>query len=105
MKKTLFILAIISLAAILLLSACSDKEAVESPSPEPVEESPSPSPSGQDIPSPEPTATPDPEPVILNPLTGLPIDEAYVNRRPVAIMINNIKQAMPQFGLMKADII
>jgi len=106
MKKTLIILAIIGLTAILLLSSCSDNEPVESPSPEPVEEiTPSPSPSKTPEPTPEPTATPVPEPVIVNPLTGLPINEAYINRRPVAIMINNIKQAMPQFGLMKADIL
>ncbi|MCL2841011.1 MAG: DUF3048 domain-containing protein [Defluviitaleaceae bacterium] len=38
-------------------------------------------------------------------LTGLPIDEAYVNRRPVAVVINNLRRALPQSGLASADII
>lgn len=57
-------------------------------------------------------ATPSPSGVIdetyngpVNPLTGTPIDEQYVNRRPVAIMINNLKAALPQQGISQADII
>ena len=46
------------------------------------------------------------EPVVLfrNPLTGLACDENLVNKRPVAMMINNIKQAIPQLGISNADI-
>ncbi len=40
-----------------------------------------------------------------NPLTGLPMNEALVNRKPVAIMLNNIKAAQPQQGNSQADII
>ena len=40
-----------------------------------------------------------------NPLTGLPIDEAWVDARPVAIMLNNLKAALPQQGNSQADII
>lgn len=40
-----------------------------------------------------------------NPLTGLSISEKYVNQRPVAVMINNIKLAQPLVGVSKADII
>ncbi len=49
---------------------------------------------------------PEEEPVVLfrNPLTGLPCDESFVNKRPVAMMINNIKQAIPQLGISNADI-
>ena len=80
----------------LLLSACGG-------TPEP-EDSASPSP------SPVPTvevATPSPTPYDgpVNPLTGLPIGEEWVNRRPVAIMLNNLKQALPQLGQSQADII
>ncbi|NCB64066.1 MAG: DUF3048 domain-containing protein, partial [Clostridia bacterium] len=50
---------------------------------------------------PEPTPYDGPE----NPLTGMPIDEKWVNQRPVAIMLNNLKQALPQLGQSKADII
>ncbi|MCD7947247.1 MAG: DUF3048 domain-containing protein [Oscillospiraceae bacterium] len=41
----------------------------------------------------------------LSPLTGLPISDEAANRRPVAIMLNNLKQAMPQLGQSQADII
>lgn len=40
-----------------------------------------------------------------NPLTGFPCDEATVNRRPVALMINNVKQSIPQLGIADADIL
>ena len=46
-----------------------------------------------------------PTPFTANPLTGLPMDEKYVNRRPVAVMLNNIKKAQPQLGVGKADMI
>ena len=51
---------------------------------------------------------PDPEPVIPmgeNPLTGLPLELEYVNNRPVAVILNNLYQAMPQLGISQADII
>ena len=44
------------------------------------------------------------ESVFFNPLTGLACDEVFVTKRPVAMMINNIKQAIPQLGISKADI-
>lgn len=40
-----------------------------------------------------------------NPLTGLPVSEDYENARPVAIMVNNLKGALPQLGVSEADII
>ena len=50
------------------------------------------------------------EPEIVDPrprslLTGLPIDEEYLNRRPIAVVINNIHVAQPQSGVTSADII
>ncbi|NLM14067.1 MAG: DUF3048 domain-containing protein [Epulopiscium sp.] len=41
----------------------------------------------------------------INPLTGLWIDEEAAKRRPVAVMINNLKKALPQSGISQADII
>ena len=38
-------------------------------------------------------------------LTGLPMDEEYVTRRPVAVVINNLFQAHPQSGITSADVI
>lgn len=92
-------LLVFSLCLMLALSACGKPTADPPPQPEhsipPVTAAPTP--------TPEPTPTPYSGPV--NPLTGLPIDEAYVNRRPVAIMLNNLKKALPQVGVSQADII
>ena len=41
----------------------------------------------------------------INPLTGLPGTKEMMTVRPVAIMINNIKQACPQVGISHADVI
>ena len=59
---------------------------------------------------PEAPVIPDPVPAVpagpVNPLTGLPVEDAtLVNRKPVAIMLNNIKVAQPQQGNSQADII
>lgn len=41
-----------------------------------------------------------------NPLTGLRgYNEAAVGKRPVAIMVNNIKASLPQYGIEQADVI
>lgn len=45
------------------------------------------------------------ESAYLSRLTGLPVKKDDVNRRPVAIMINNIKKALPQYGISHAGII
>ena len=45
-------------------------------------------------------------PTNINPLTGLPtMTEAGMGSRPVAIMVNNIPKAMPQYGVAAADVI
>lgn len=41
----------------------------------------------------------------VNPLTGLYIDEEQVNKRPFAVVINNLPKALPQSGIAQADII
>lgn len=46
-----------------------------------------------------------PEVVYTNPLSGLACDEYTTTKRPVAMMINNIKKATPQLGIARADII
>lgn len=99
MKKIGSILiAAIALCGLLTLAACSKQSTAEvsetfaAATSEPTTE-----------PTTEPTATPEPQ--CLNPLTGLPIDEAYLNRRPVAIMIEHRAVALPQLGIGSADII
>lgn len=45
-------------------------------------------------------------PTNISPLTGLPtMTEEGMGSRPVAIMVNNIPKAMPQYGVAAADII
>ena len=39
-----------------------------------------------------------------NDLTGLPMDEKYVNERPVGVMINNLEGAQPLLGVSDADL-
>ena len=80
---------------LLLLPACGEEEVV----------APSEAPSEivSELPTPEPEPSPTP---IVNPLTGEPTDdEGLSGRRPVAIMLNNLKAAMPQQGNSQADII
>ncbi len=60
--------------------------------------------------APVPSVEPEPseEPVYsgpFNPLTGLPVEEDISQKRPYAIMLNNIKAALPQYSVSQADII
>lgn len=87
------------LALALALTACGP---TEEPTP-----SESPTPSAAPVPTatvtPEPTAVPDEK---VNPLTGLPLTGEATNRqRPVAVMLNNIRKALPQQGNSQADIL
>ncbi len=51
------------------------------------------------------TTTAAPEPGQLNNLTGLPdLSPKAVGKRPVAIMVNNIRASLPQYGVYQADI-
>lgn len=42
---------------------------------------------------------------VFNPLTGMPMSAELKTKRPVAVTINNIKAALPQSGIAKADVI
>jgi hypothetical protein len=87
-------------ACMLFLSACGGGETVETP---PVE-SPSPAPSVSAAEEPSPSPSPEVEQTV-NPLTGLPMAEEKCNDRPIAVMLNNLKKALPQLGVSQADII
>lgn len=41
----------------------------------------------------------------VNPLTGMPIDEADTGKRPVAVCVDNLFSALPQYGVSQADIV
>ena len=50
---------------------------------------------------------PDPEPALpyRHPLTGVGMTEDISGDRPVAVMLNNLKKALPQLGVAQADLI
>ena len=50
------------------------------------------------------TVATDPPVLYRNPLNGEPMKQAYAGR-PVAVVVNNLKQALPQQGISQADII
>ena len=115
MKKYAFLLLAVFLLA--ALAGCGTDTPSESPSS--VSESVEPSSEAEVTPavsepasSAEPTAAPTPDnftmkvlqaPAVANPLTGLAAKSA--DARPVAVMINNLKKALPQHGLKDADIV
>lgn len=70
---------------------------------------PTPTPTPEPTPTPTPTPTPEPTPTPYNgptdPLTGLPVSEDISGKRPISVMINNLKAALPQCGVSGAAII
>ena len=113
------ILCLLFALLMVLLCACNSGEqptsspsASSAPTPTPsvslpVSPPPSetPEPSENPSPSPSPSEEPPVEITYTNPLTGMPMEEDTANQKPVAIMLNNIKAAMPQQGNSQADII
>ena len=106
MKRLITIL--LSAAMLLSLMACSKTETKPEPTPDP---EPVVEPEEPDVqPEPEPEPQPEPEePAVdwtgVNPLTGEPTEEDISGNRPVMVMLNNLKQALPQSGNGQADII
>ncbi len=101
-----------------LLAACSaepevpEEPEISQPEPQPQPEpEPAPQPEPDPIPEPEPEPEPDPDLFVaegnVNPLTGLcdGISDEALATRPVAVMINNMIKALPQWGISQADII
>lgn len=102
-RRTAMLLMLILVMTVLALSGCSKKKETKT------EEKPT---QQKEVKKQEPTpkVTKEPKeekiPENQNLLTGLPdlTDEA-IGKRPVAVMVNNIPAAMPQYGVEKADII
>lgn len=92
MKKYLYVLLTV-LLVVCILPACRKKE-------EPTEESA--------VTKEEEPEEPEPEviPENQNLLTGVPdLTDGAIGKRPVAVMVNNVPDAMPQYGVEQADII
>lgn len=97
MKRTI---CLFTAFLLLFLPACGDT--VDNPT-QPPESQSLPLP---ETPAPTPNPTPQPTPLpFREPLTGLPCAEDLSGKRPVAIMLNNLKAALPQQGNSQADII
>lgn len=96
MKRILALLLVLCL----MLCACGKKQ--PDPTQEPTTESTT-QPTTQE--TTEATTVPETEPPVLyrHPLTGAPLDAPW-NGQAVAVMINNLKNAMPQKGISQADI-
>ncbi|MBE6992276.1 MAG: DUF3048 domain-containing protein [Ruminococcaceae bacterium] len=120
--KTRILTTVLLFAAIIVLLLCGcGKDSEETPSPAPeataspvvspeltpeASQEPSPEPTVELVPQPEPEPEPEAEIKNPNPLTGLPMkSDKYLNNRPYAVMINNLKAALPQHGIRNADII
>lgn len=101
MKKR--ILALCAVFALCLFTGCQSAEpsSEASATPEATAEA-----TATAEPTVEPSATPEPEPENTNLLTGLPTltDEA-IGKRPIAVMVNNVDAALPQYGISDADVI
>ncbi|MDD6189389.1 MAG: DUF3048 domain-containing protein [Clostridiales bacterium] len=101
-----FIAIMLALLMLLSMTACGGKSENVDPAPPATA---TPVPTSASTPTPEPTPEPAPEPTPyngpVNPLTGEPVDEDISGRRPIAVMLNNIREAQPQQGNSRADII
>lgn len=83
------ILLVLALSVLFTFAACGKNE----------EETTEPEPTTQAT-----TKAPEPE-IIVNRLTGLDdLSEEAIGKRPVAVMINNLKGALPQYGVSDADL-
>jgi len=59
------------------------------------------------VPPPTPPPTPDPDANLdgANPLTGRPMDSRFDRNRPIAVVLNNLTEALPLNGVADADIL
>lgn len=89
---------------------CGGEEPVTAPPAQSQDEGQKPSDKPEDEPGTE-TSVADEDPNALPEgqmrsfLSGLPVDEKIGNRRPVAIMLNNLKPAQPMSGVSYADVV
>ena len=108
MNHTIKAVALSLICAMFLTSCggCGSEQEVEPPAPA---QDPKPAatttaaPSNDQQEEKDPNALP--EGMMRSYLSGLPVDEKIGNRRPVAIMLNNLKPAQPMSGVSYADVV
>lgn len=99
-KVTAALLLVCTLLACVSLASCGKKTTVDAetdtePATESVRETETEAPETEPV-----TVIPE----FVNPLTGLGADKDRSESRPVAVMVNNLYDALPQEGISKADI-
>lgn len=99
-KRSFLVMVLCVLVCCMLFVSCSDKQ---DPSDQVINQT-------QTEDEPEQEKEQEKEPVkvypeFVNPLTGLETTKELSQNRPVAVMINNIHQSLPQIGVSYADII
>lgn len=110
MKKRIFALCSALLLSLTVFAGCGSKPAEESAASEP-ETTATAAPTAEAESSAaestaEPTEAPSTEPANVNLLTGLPtLTDGAIGKRPVAVMVNNVDAALPQYGISAADLI
>ncbi len=110
MKKRIFALCSALLLSLTVFVGCGSKPTEESTASEP-EATATAAPTAEAESSAaestaEPTEAPSTEPANVNLLTGLPtLTDGAIGKRPVAVMVNNVDAALPQYGISAADLI
>lgn len=110
MKKRIFALCSALLLSLTVFAGCGSKPTEESAASEP-EATATAAPTAEAESSAaestaEPTEAPSTEPTNVNLLTGLPtLTDGAIGKRPVAVMVNNVDAALPQYGISAADLI
>lgn len=109
MKKYAKLILMLGLAGTMLAGCKKEEETVENtPTPTPTQEAEAtPTPEAQVLEAEEPEPTPDPIPEghVVSYLTGEYVPETIGRRRPVAVMLNNLKPACPQAGIANAGVV
>ena len=89
----------VAMVTVIVISGKKGKAVAKEPTPEPTVAEVATS-----TPAPTPTAAP-PEGMVISYLTGEQVPATVGRRRPIAVMMNNVKAAVPQAGIANAGVI
>lgn len=109
MKKYAKLILMLGLAGTMLMGCQKKADEPEEPTPTPApteevqEETPTPEAIAAEEPEPAQSAVP--EGYVTSYLTGEYVPEAIGRRRPIAVMLNNVKAACPQAGIANAGVV